>query len=182
MLVIHVDSKSDTSFLKELYEGLDCKVLYNPSKSEVKSALKTESGRIIITGHGDPQGLYNERWDGRVIDSSMVNLLRNKEIIGIWCYASEFANRYDLMGFFTSMFISNVEEYVYCGFDLLPTTEEDINRENYKFAKQINDFIKNDIPISIWVEKLQNNCSDLNFVKYNYEALYYESKTNSERS
>ena len=32
MLVIHVDSKSDTSFLKELYEGLDCKVLYNPSK------------------------------------------------------------------------------------------------------------------------------------------------------
>ena len=115
MLVIHVDSKSDTSFLKELYEGLDCKVLYNPSKSEVKSALKTESGRIIITGHGDPQGLYNERWDGRVIDSSMVNLLRNKEIIGIWCYASEFANRYDLMGFFTSMFISNVEEYVYCG-------------------------------------------------------------------
>lgn len=174
MLVIHVDSKADTVFLKELYDGLDCEVLYNPSKSEVKSALKSEPDTIIITGHGDPYGLYNERWDGRLIDSSMVNLLRGKKIVGIWCYASEFANRYDLTGFFTSMFISNVEEYIDCGFSLSPTTTDDINNENYKFAKQINDFIKRDIPMSAWVEKLQSNCSDLNFVKYNYEALYYE--------
>ena len=54
--------------------------------------------------------IKNEKLNSYLIDSEMVHLLRDKEIIGIWCNASNFAYKYDLKGFFTSMFISNEKE------------------------------------------------------------------------
>lgn len=151
MLVIHIDSRPDTARFSIMWEGLDCKVLYNPrSKSQVEDEIKKENDLIILCGHGSPRGLFNTAWNGFIIDERSVQFLRGKKIIGCWCYASEFADRYDLKGFFTSMFISNRGEAVEYGFP--DATEEEIALYDAQFAQEINYFLKNSIPMGEWVE------------------------------
>jgi hypothetical protein len=112
--------------------------------------------------------------DGYVISSKDVDLLRKRNVIGLWCYAGNFADKYGLHGFFTSMFISNVNEAINLNFN---ATKEDITSENIKFAVSINALLRRQVPYSAWVMNLQEiaSFSDLPFVHYNYEALaYYE--------
>ena len=173
-LIIYVDSMSDTKFLSKVYKNLaSYTLLYNPSKSEVTKHLVNEYKTIIILGHGDYNGLYNRQHNGYIIDSSMVPQLINKTIIGCWCYASEFALRYDLHGFFTSMFISNSKELIECGFTTFLDCDKIIESENNKFAELLNDLILSGCDMNKYVSYLQSNCSEYNFSKYNYEALYY---------
>lgn len=99
MLVIHIISTEDTKDFSGIYDGLDATILINPTKSECKRAIIDETDKIVLIGHGTEYGLLNQRLDGYIIDYQMVQFLRNKNIIGIWCNASNFANRYDITGF-----------------------------------------------------------------------------------
>lgn len=173
-LVIYVNSRPDTEFMFNVYRKLPSyTLLYNPSKSEVKYHLNKKYGRIIMLGHGDYYGLYNKSWNGYIVDASMIPLLKDKIVIGVWCYASDFAQKYDLHGFFTSMFISNYMELLECGFPSFDDCDEVIDYENNKFAETINMLINSNYCMDKWVNYFQEHCSDYNFVKYNYEALYY---------
>lgn len=172
MLVVHIDSRPDTARFPIMWEGLDCKVLYNPrSKSLVEDEIKKEKDLVILCGHGSPRGLFNKEWNGFIIDERSVQFLRNKKVIGSWCYASEFADKYDLKGFFTSMFISNRDEAIDYGFP--DATEKDIELWDRQFAKEINYFLKNNIPMDEWVERIQNKFPMTGVQGYNYEALSY---------
>ena len=178
MVVVHMDTMFDTVQLSRVYEGLDCTVFHTPSRYERKAilrAIRDDDGPIILLGHGTPRGLLDTTFYDYIIGSCDVDILRQKTIIGIWCYASEFADRYGLHGFFTSMFISNKEEAVEHGQDRL-ATEENIAEQMEIFCRTINCFIRAGIPMDEWVEDLQGMCNrELDFVRYNYEALsYYE--------
>lgn len=174
MLVIHIISTEDTSEFSKIYEGLeDATILINPSKSACKNAIINEKERIIFIGHGTECGLLNQRLDGYIIDSKSVQFLRGKDIIGIWCSASCFAARYDLTGFFTSMFISNSDELVDCGFKLFEGCDSEIKKQNELFATRINSFLLSDIPTKNWAINLYEKLDkEEKFVYYNYEALY----------
>lgn len=150
MLVIHIVSSQDTKDFSDIYDGLNAIVLVNPSKSECKQAIMNTPGKIILIGHGTENGLLNERLDGYLIDSKMVHLLRGKEVIGIWCNASNFAIKYDLKGFFTSMFISNEKELIGCGFQTFENCDVEIAKQNHLFATRINNLLLSDTPIFEW--------------------------------
>jgi hypothetical protein len=96
----------------------------------------------------------------------------NREIIGIWCYASLFGARYNLRGFFTYMFISNSQECVCnrCGY----YTNNVIFEENRLFAERVNNLIREGTPLEEWVEILYESRNDeLEFVNFNYGNLSY---------
>ena len=173
MIAIFMNTMEDTNTFAPLFDGLDCGVLVNPTRAEVIEVLEQNpTDTLLCLGHGSPRGLFASDWQGYVIDSSMTHLLKDREMIGIWCYASDFARINNLKGFFTYMFISNAGEAKAhsCG----EVTDELIYEENLKFSNAINTFIKEGRPMEEWVETLYENCNnDLPFVEFNYSNLAY---------
>lgn len=176
--IIVVESQPDCKDFRGIYEGLDGDILINPSKGQVRTMLRAHPERpLIISGHGTESGLLNKDWNGYVVDSRLVDMLRKRScIVGVWCYAGNFADRYGLHGFFTSMFISTPEEADECGF---PEADPmDITRENQLFSKRINKLLK-DLHmcdgrplLDNWVLELQRKADiSKGFVRYNYEAM-----------
>lgn len=176
--VIAVDSKEDCQDFHAIWDGLRCNLPLNPSKGQVRSMLREHPERpLIINGHGTPNGLLNKDWNVYVVDSRVVDMLRRRSyIIGVWCYASEFADRYDLKGFFTSMFISTPEEAINEGF--IHADPEDITKENRIFTKRLNRlckdlcFVDGRPSMDSWVMELQRRADICKgFVRFNYEAM-----------
>ena len=173
MLVIHIISTEDTNDFSGIYAGLDATILINPSTRIAREAIVDERDTIVLIGHGTEYGLLNQRLNGYFIDSSWVNLLRNKTIIGIWCNASNFADRYNLTGFFTSMFISNTSELIDCGFQTFDNCDAEIRRQNQIFSSRINQLLSINTPSKDWSTILSDSLGDEErFVYYNYEAMY----------
>ena len=178
MVVVHMDTHFDTAVMSRVYEGLDCTLFYTPTRRDrraIMEAIRNDDGPVVLLGHDTPRGLLDPTFVDYIIESRDVDLLRQRTVIGIWCYASEFADRYGLHGFFTSMFVSNLREAQEHQVDNL-ATEDNIMAEHELFCRTINGFIRNEVPMSEWVENLQGMCNrELPFVRYNYEALsYYE--------
>lgn len=173
MLVIHIISTEDTNDFSGIYDGLDATILINPSTRIAREAIVDEQDTIVLIGHGTDYGLLNKNLNGYFIDSGWVNLLRNKTIIGIWCNASNFADRYDLTGFFTSMFISNAQELIDCGFQTFDNCDEVIRIQNQIFASRINLLLSANTPSREWATILFDSLdNEESFVYYNYEAMY----------
>ena len=173
MLVIHIISTEDTNDFSGIYDGLDATILINPSTRIAREAIVDEQDTIVLIGHGTDYGLLNKNLNGYFIDSGWVNLLRNKTIIGIWCNASNFADRYDLTGFFTSMFISNAQELIDCGFQTFDNCDEVIRIQNQIFASRINQLLSANTPSRDWATILFDSLdNEERFVYYNYEAMY----------
>lgn len=174
MIVIHIDTMEDTARLSKAYEGLDnVTLLYNPCRVEVEMELQhNNDGVVMLLGHGSPYGLFSGDWGGYIIDRRNAHLLQDRMVIGIWCYASEFADRNGLHGYFTSMFISNMGEAITLGFP--NNKESDIFAEIDYFCEQIHNFIANNTEMATWVDILQESChKEKDFVRFNYEAMAF---------
>lgn len=176
MIVIHVGTLPDSARLVACYEGLpNLTVLRDCRHGEFKRVLRERPDEtVLILGHGDGRGLWNADGNGYLLGSDDVYLLRGRKVIGIWCYASEFADRYGLHGFFTSMFISNLGEACENGF--YNTEEVEITRELYLFCMRVHELLRTETPLEDWVSYLQDRANIcVSFVRFNYEALsYYE--------
>ena len=172
ILVIYVNSAEDTEDLKLAYEGLDVTLLYNPTHQQVTRELRvTSADTVILLGHGSPGGLFTHDWKGNSVDWHHVPYLKDKKCIGVWCYASEFAIKHDLKGFFTSMFISNKWEAAAHGFS---AENEDIYEQTRFFLKTLNTLIKNGTPMEEWLDVFDKSADmTIPYVKFNYEALGY---------
>lgn len=172
-LVIYVNSMDDTEDLRLVYDKLDCEVLYNASKSTVREYLCKipEGATVIMLGHGSGSGLFDHNWMGYCIDSTMVQFLRDKKCVGIWCHASDFARRYDLKGFFTSMFISNRCEAWGYGYE---GEDSEIFGHTRKFCLDVNQYLIEGKPFEEWIENLYLNAdTTIGYVKFNYDGLCY---------
>ena len=178
MITILINSQKDTDFLRKAYEGLeDNIVLVNPTREKVEKVLAEHpNDTAMLMGHGSPSGLFSHDWRGYIIDSKNANLLQNREVIAIWCWAKEFGRKEGLKGFFTSMFISNIGEYEgHFRNDRTQThTEEEIFNGITDFVTSVNTYIKIGKPLNEWCEDLRNSADySKNFVKYNYDGLEY---------
>lgn len=171
---IIVNVKEDTNNFGYLFNGIkDCNVLINPSKGRVRKLLKESKNDLVLYGHGWDSGLFNTNWNGELVGPREVEWLRQRNVVGLWCYAGNFADKYKLHGFFTSMFISNIDEANQL---LVPSTPEIILEESIKFNKLVNKLLRSHTPYSKWVDFIQNNITpNCPVARYNYEALcYYE--------
>jgi hypothetical protein len=182
MIGIFMNTMADTDTFKVLFDNVAFSHYFeNPTRAEVIKVLEENpTETLLCLGHGSPRGLFADGMEGYLIDSTMRNLLKDREIIGIWCYASDFARMNNLKGFFTYMFISNEGEARFhrCGGDNID--DDIIFNENVKFAELIKDFINNETPMEEWVETLYEGCNhDLPFVEFNYSNLsYFDGENN----
>ena len=163
-LVIHPDDIS-TAFLSQVYEGKDWTIINdNPSKRYLKEQIEAHD-RIIMMGHGTKWGLHG--FQRTIVDSSYVYLLREKEIIAIWCNADEFVKKYDLKGFYTGMIISEFEEAINEG--VFDATYKDVNLSNILFTDAVTKTIDSDDMLGDMIKEYVGDSPVINF---NKERLY----------
>lgn len=163
-LVIHPEDPT-TDFLKPIYEGRDWTIINdNISKSKLKKAMR-EHDRIVMLGHGTEYGLigYKEK---SLIDSSWVWLLREKEVVCIWCNADVFVTKYGLKGLYTGMIISEPLEAVLYH---ITTSDEEIELSNIIFAESVKQGIDEKDSDQV-IKKLYEG--NTNVIEFNRENIY----------
>ena len=143
-LIVH-PKDTTTDFLSPIYAPLRNKTIVRGgvSKSEVQKLIQSHN-RVIILGHGSPYGLLSK---GQfpdaglyIVDESMVISLKNKSnCMFIWCYADQFVQRHGLSGLCTGMFISELGEADYWGFEDID--KDLIDQSNYRFASLVSKYI-----------------------------------------
>ena len=137
---------------------------------------------IWLLGHGTEWGLLDMHSKFGVLEivgSKHVEFLRNKKVIGIWCNANIFAEKYKLTGLFSGMVISEMQEAFDWG---ISTTKEEIAEENLNFASDLYQCIKyadqlSEVPKMMRKRLEKESCSDL--VKFNYESIYWTEDGNA---
>jgi hypothetical protein len=142
-LVIHPDDRS-TDFLCPIYKPVKNKTVFRGgvTKDQLKKYIR-DHDRILLLGHGSPDGLFSvgqfNTEDAYIIDESMVESLRGKTNVYIWCFASEFVKKHSLKGFSTGMFISEVGEALcYDFWYLMDDLEHLIDESNFEFSQIVS--------------------------------------------
>lgn len=177
MIIIYINSMTDTDTFKDIYKDVECRaLLINPTRKEAVEALnKWRNDTVLCFGHGTENGLLNANLNGYIIDDKNFYLLNGREVICIWCNADKFALKHNLKGFFTSMFYSNMNEAI-CFVEENPKliTEDFLYDENRKFARQINTLLKDYVPLEDWLTILIESADFSNkLVVYNYFGLCF---------
>ena len=170
-LVIHPHDKS-THFLKPIYEKIPHKTVITGglSTAEVENLIPMYD-RIIMLGHGSPNGLFGINFNRTyIIGENIVYLLQNRECIFIWCHADQFVKKHNLKGFHSGMFISEVDEALIYG---LKGDKQLVNESNDAFAEILGEAA--DKPLNELHEYVTSNYSwytETNEIaKYNHERL-----------
>ena len=179
MIAVFVDSMADTATFAPLFKDIEGIYLYNPTREELEKVLaENPAETFMCLGHGSPRGLFSADMHGFLLDRDNVHLLKDRDVIGIWCYASDFARLNNLRGFFTYMFISNAQECSYhrCG----NYYNEVVYEQNRVFAEKVRGLIAENKPMEEWVDYLYESCdSSLDFVDFNYSNLaYFDGESN----
>ena len=169
-LVIHPNDNS-TLFLNRIYNNLENIDLITTtiSSSAISDAIRYHD-RIYLLGHGTEYGLLSSNFDRFIINSKHVQFLRDKEVIGIWCNADLFAEKYNLHGLFSGMVISELHESISCG---IRSNEDEINTENNRFAENLRYCLD-----TYSLDRIPNEFSLLNkmnteLTNFNYNSLIY---------
>jgi hypothetical protein len=172
MIVVHPHDPS-TVMLGKVYEGLDHVTLFDSYKQrkELLEALVAAplEEPVLLLGHGCPYGLYDLRY-GLILDDGDAELLKNRpNLIGIWCYASSYAAKHNLKGFFSGMFISEGVEASYMGVD---ATEAEANRYAWDFSERLGGLLRQGLPLESVAKELMDPKHITNeLTHYNYTRL-----------
>jgi hypothetical protein len=160
-LVIHPKDVT-TDFLYEIYrdKGFDV-ITYFVPQHELKTIIK-DYDRIMMMGHGSPNGLFGKY--SMTIDSSFVDVLKDKYCVCIWCNADAFVKQHGIKGFYSGMVISEVDEAYYYSIN---ATQEQVDESNKLFAKAIRNSFNVDEIKQIY--KTNNNP----VIKFNEQRLYH---------
>ena len=143
-LVIHPEDKS-TDFLEPIYGKVEDKTVItkNASVNDLNTLIKN-SDRVMMMGHGSPSGLFSVRMFEQnkpyVISKEETDILKEQDQnIYIWCNADRFVEEYDLKGFYSGMFISEVGEAMFCG--VRQANQKMVNESNNKFSEIVGNHI-----------------------------------------
>lgn len=163
-LVIHPDDRS-TDCLKAIYEGKGFDVI--TQSDEGVADLIPQYDRIIMLGHGSPEGLFSVgQFPGAyVIDFRHAKLLQGKKNIYIWCHASDYVKKHDLKGYASGMFISEVYEGHWYK---ISSTQAAITKSNDHFSELLGKHLEE--PWKVADQYLNPECE---VVKFNHARLKY---------
>lgn len=174
VLVIHPDDRS-TDFLKLIYKdrGYDVinfkgETIYDNTKCRRIARREIERhDKIIMLGHGTPNGLLNPRTGGFIVDKNFVDLLKERETVSIWCFSNKFFEDNGIFNnqFHTGMIISEcLEQLMMLGRVYLDHAEQLENMEN--FATIVGECIE-DTPEEMKKHVLENYVGDDPVTKFN---------------
>jgi hypothetical protein len=179
VLIIHPQDSS-TDF-KPIYTPISDKTVITGgvSKSDLMKLIENHD-RIIMLGHGSPWGLMSVgqfNYGGNyIVDLTMVELLSmKKDNIYIWCNADQFVLNNRLNGFYSGMFISEVEEAFY--YNIWDIEWETIDESNNKFSEIVSRYINE--PLAILYKNVIQQYGLLSqnpIVRFNLERLYFNSE------
>jgi hypothetical protein len=170
--VLHPDDRS-TDFLKEIYLGKGWTVCtrWGISKNYMMAMVECHD-RIIMMGHGCPQGLLGFTYI--FMDSDFIKLLQTKQCVCIWCNADRYVIPNNIQGFYTGMFISEVSEANYFGINVHQDT---VNRSNKLFAFEMKLCLDHDDPKDICEEIRSTYVGNSEVYEFNNKRLYYRYDT-----
>ena len=177
MIVIHPKDKT-TTFLKAIYAGKRGVTLIDETwnNRNIREAIGTapKNELIMMLGHGCSKGMFapygNDQFARTIVDSRLVYLLREHPCIGVWCYAKDFAEEYNLRGLFTGMIISKYEGALD---NCVDVEGEDIGLNNDQFASDLEYCLRR-YSLDLVPEKmkeLQDYHSPLK--DFNYSNIFY---------
>lgn len=178
-LIIHPDDRS-TDFLRPIYQDLKHKtVITGPITRDGLHALIRAHDRIIGLGHGSPSGLFSMSSGGfgsYILGASEVEVLREKELVGVWCHCNQFMERHKLGGIYSGMFCSEVSECRYYG--LNEVTQADVNESNDAFARILGEeILRSEDQVVVWAN-VRDRYTDLAkhnlVVEYNSGRWHYK--------
>ena len=178
-LVIHPQD-STTDFLDFIYAPIpkDEKTVITAGadKQTIIELIKLHD-RVIMLGHGTPFGLLSvgqfRTKNGYVIDESFIPYLNEKSNnFYIWCNANEYVESYNLKGFYTGMFISEISEAEFYNFRNIK--QRDIDESNELFSSLLSDTIHMPVETTYKIVKeVYGNLGRVNpIAKFNSERLY----------
>lgn len=144
ILVIHPEDET-TDCLSVVYEELDCTLVRSgsqPINNKELVVLLESHDIVIMLGHGLGSGLIdtspgnlNYNNPKYIINQTHVEVLKKKKyIVGIWCFANDFFERYELNGFYSGMIISEIQEARHFDVDC---NQEEIDESNEIFSDAI---------------------------------------------
>ena len=180
MTVIYCNcGDKDTSLLREIWNGVDgAKVVEVNAKNEkdvasrIDQIVSEENDMLILCGHGTSFGLLSPTFSSNIFNKNTLDKVKAKNVVGIWCHASEFAKLNNAKGFYSSMFISNIYE-AYAN-NCFNTKSDEINKATTRFCKRVNKLIKENVPIEVWGCILKAQCDCANEVElFNYKGLMF---------
>lgn len=166
----------DTRVLAGIWKNFtNAKVLdaFKEDHKTIQKAVSEEEDLLILCGHGSGEGLFGR--DGYALYSADVPFIHAQYVIGVWCHAKDFAKKYHVKGFFTSMYISNMSEAVFNIRGEVTVSSADITESEVKFCKVLNYLISNELyNIKKWPERVLEIFPPSNEVEeFNHNALEY---------
>lgn len=177
-LIIHPNDET-TDFLKESYQHLENKLIVNDPlfpKSQLRRLIR-ECDNIILLGHGSEFGLFSsiskrQRFDRIIVGSELVDELRKKNnVIGIFCHARNFFEKYNIKGFATGMFISDLYE---ADMYSLPLDDDWINESNTALVDTlIEGYNKNQEELYHLFDKNFSKLSENQIADFNLTEMKY---------
>jgi len=184
VLLIHPDDRT-TDFLKPTYSDLDATVLTKPDEFFNLAETMKRHNRIIMMGHGSPNGLFMPRIEGveegkngklfeytdYSINDTYADILREKRTVCVWCNADRYVVPNDLHGFYTGMAISELCEADYC--DVKGCNPKQLEESNTKFTMGLKESLKVDGPNSVKIFKEIYNNPKNPIMVYNRKRLYF---------
>ena len=184
VLVIHPDDRS-TDFLKPSYADLDATVLTQRDEFYNLAETMKRHNRIIMMGHGSPNGLFMPQIEGveedengelfeysdYSINDTYADILREKRTVCVWCNADKYVVPNDLHGFYTGMVISELCEADYC--DVKGCNPKQLEQSSSKFTMGLKEAIKVDGPESLNIFKEIYNNPKNPIMGYNRKRLYF---------
>ena len=172
MIVVHPFDPS-TRMLCELYKGIEGVTLFDSweQRKDILAAIAAapKDEPILLLGHGCPSGLLDMRY-GIVIGDSDAELLKDRpNLVGIWCYASSYAFKHGLKGFFSGMFISEEPE---AWVNDVEAEAAEIDAKAWDFAIRFGDLLRAGKPLAeIAAELMDPRHIDSELTQFNYERL-----------
>ena len=176
MTIIWADSgDNDSSMLKKIWENASNITLVHITEWNdvvekfVNLAISNEQDTLLFCGHGSSYGLFapNSLCE-YILHQENVRQIKAKNIIGVSCYAKEFAKRNNLHGFFTDMFISNINEAVDYG---VCATIEDIYESANIIFSIINKILTGQLSYHDCLEMLKTTDTDNPVFDFNVNGI-----------
>ena len=172
MIVVHPKDPS-TKMLSLIYEDINDIVLFDSWKQrdEILKAITAAPREelILLLGHGCSQGLFDMRYGLIIKDSDAIILKDRPNLVGVWCYASSYAHKHGLKGFFSGMFISEEPEAWVNGVN---AEAEEIDEKAYDFAGRFGDMLREGKTLEgIAAELMDPIHRDSELTRFNYDRL-----------
>ena len=153
----------DTALCQKMWQDLPSSVSVNlvhitewnhTVERVMEMAIQAEGDTLLFCGHGTPHGLLVPKNFGEyVLHQYNVKDIKAKTVLGVTCYAKEFAENVGLHGLFSSMFISNIDEATTIGID--NTSSSEIEQSNTSFYFTINKILSGLLSLDEALKEIQ---------------------------